>query len=1290
MHRKRIPLILQTGPKSYQLTSEMKYPNLFIHCTFFALASVFLSQLSHGVTITEQPASITIADRTRATLSVTATGSGPLTYSWFKDGVPLRSRRNIHRITGAKDSDEGNYQVLVTESTDPLDFAYSNVAVVTVLVRPSITTQPSSQTVNTGDAVNLTVVAAGDAPFGYQWMLDGQNIPGATSATYAIPSASALDEGKYTVTVSNGSNVTVTSRPATLSVNSAPVIAVHPMSLVLADNGRGTLSVDARGTGRLSYQWFQDGVAIPRANSSKLNIQGGASAAGAYTVAVSNDFTQTLAGGVPALSNPAIVSIHDRPAITMDPTGGTFNAGDNVSLTAVATGTGPLSYQWQRDRKDILGATSATLNFPSIAWADMGSYQVIVSNLVGSATSKAARVDVNSPPFFERQPAPSGFYLGKFYGQEDMGGFAVLIKDGQGTALGFNTSQDEGLIAPAFDIDTGGKFSGETLQGGGFKGTANASLMKGQFSNWRGRPGSFEAMRIDDVGPFSANAGYYVGTYTGASTSGVAAAILAPDGSIFVYNYDSSFADGGGFGTVNGSNVIAAQLLTSGTTIAGNLNTGTNTMSGTFTGSDSGTFTMSRAIVPNGATPSQLLVATNGRVMLSVTTGGGRGTKYQWFKDGVAIDRAAMSRLNLTRLSDADEGVYWVVATNQFGSTTSSAFNLVVEDPPTITTQPTSSVLAAVGSNVTLSVVATGAPTLQYQWQVQNQDIPGATSSSLTLTGVATSDTGTYRCIVTNPVGAATSRTSRLTVLEPPAITTQPSDATVEEFEDLDISLAASGASPLQYQWQRIEEAPGGGDVYTNLSNQRSDTLSFTSIQPEDAGRYRCIVSNKVGSIASNEIIVAVTPKPGPAITGFIPTRGQAGDKILVSGFDFTGISSAKIGAANVGFVVNSDSQVILTVPATGAGSGVIELSNTRGTGTSVSQFTRTTSQANDDIADSTIVSGTTFSVTGDTTGFTIEPALFIEYYGTHSAWYRWEAPQDGTYRLTLISGGFNFDTVLGYIDASTGFYDLVDNAGGGTNESFTLSATAGDVYYFKVAGDDSLGYTPFGPYFLNLTPLSLMSPMEFSFEANQGVSANAPLVGQAAWDGDSASAAMVETAADGDQEISLGGIGGDSTEPVSVWRGLDTPATSGHDVIAAVTLRLESAVAGSNRDQFAWAVYDSAGTPLASLWFGAESGSIHYSGADGGTSLVDQIMVDGSPHRFEIVLSAEDQAWHATMDGVLITPNIGLPDGFVFGDVAAIWQPPADGPGGARMIFDNVTLFERVPPEEAPSLEVR
>jgi hypothetical protein len=86
---------------------------------------------------------------------------------------------------------------------------------------PAITTQPASQSVNTGASVSFSVAASGTAPLSYQWHFNNSPISGATNSSFSITSAAAANAGSYHVVVSNQAG-SVTSNAATLTVNTPP------------------------------------------------------------------------------------------------------------------------------------------------------------------------------------------------------------------------------------------------------------------------------------------------------------------------------------------------------------------------------------------------------------------------------------------------------------------------------------------------------------------------------------------------------------------------------------------------------------------------------------------------------------------------------------------------------------------------------------------------------------------------------------------------------------------------------------------------------------------------------------------------------------------------------------------------------------------------------------------------------------------------------------------------------------------------------------------------------------
>ena len=116
-----------------------------------------------------------IAAGQTATFSVTATGTAPLSYQWKKNGATISgataSTYTTPRTTG---SDNGAQFTVVVSNT--AGKTTSNIATLTVKrpVAPSITVQPTSQTVTAGQTATFSVTASGTAPLSYQWRRTAQ------------------------------------------------------------------------------------------------------------------------------------------------------------------------------------------------------------------------------------------------------------------------------------------------------------------------------------------------------------------------------------------------------------------------------------------------------------------------------------------------------------------------------------------------------------------------------------------------------------------------------------------------------------------------------------------------------------------------------------------------------------------------------------------------------------------------------------------------------------------------------------------------------------------------------------------------------------------------------------------------------------------------------------------------------------------------------------------------------------------------------------------------------------
>jgi glucose/arabinose dehydrogenase len=105
---------------------------------------------------------------------------------------------------------------------------------------------------------------------------------------------------------------------------------------------------------------------------------------------------------------------NQTPAITSHPQNRTVTEGGSAPFTVAASGTAPLSYQWQRGGVNIAGATSATYTLAPAQLSDDGAqFRAVVRNSFGTATSNAATLTVtaNQPPTATiSQPAAGALY----------------------------------------------------------------------------------------------------------------------------------------------------------------------------------------------------------------------------------------------------------------------------------------------------------------------------------------------------------------------------------------------------------------------------------------------------------------------------------------------------------------------------------------------------------------------------------------------------------------------------------------------------------------------------------------------------------------------------------------------------------------------------------------------------------------------------------------------------------------------------------------------------------------
>lgn len=212
--------------------SEHSLGNYYVRAEYFSLYAV-----SHTVSLTliypPSPPSITVnpvgyiqSYLGSNSLSVSATGTPPLSYQWMRNGtnIPSATTTNyiISSLTLAK---AGIYTVSVTNASGSVTSSPAGVYML-----PTLTSPFSGASALWGQDANLNVGAMGSGTLAYQWYFNGEAILGANGSTYQLAGIQFTNQGLYSVVVSSEyGSVTNTAyqvivNPANIYIGTCPKI----------------------------------------------------------------------------------------------------------------------------------------------------------------------------------------------------------------------------------------------------------------------------------------------------------------------------------------------------------------------------------------------------------------------------------------------------------------------------------------------------------------------------------------------------------------------------------------------------------------------------------------------------------------------------------------------------------------------------------------------------------------------------------------------------------------------------------------------------------------------------------------------------------------------------------------------------------------------------------------------------------------------------------------------------------------------------------------------------------
>ncbi len=801
---------------------------------------------------------------------------------------------------------------------------------------PVVTTQPAAQSAPVGGSATFSVVATGDGVLSYQWFKDGNEITGATAATYAISPVQAADAGAYSVLVSNLVGATSSTAAALTVTGLPPVVTTSPASPTAAAGSTVTFTVAATGSPTLTYQWRKGGGNL--ANGGKVagattatltlaNVQAGDM--DAYDVVVTNSVSSATSAPASLTVTPAAPTIVTQPvSVSIAPNG-------TAVFTVSARGTEPFSYQWRKaganlaNGANVAGADTASLTVSAVTAADVASYDVVVTNAAGFATSNSAGLTLDTVTTGRIS------YLGGTYSQN----FNALPISGNTTISGTqpldlspvsatlngwqiatSSATAPVLIAGTGSSNTGGVYSfgsaalpsdralgtlasGSTTRRVGAVLVNNTGLTITQFTlsyngeQWRnggntaahtltfgyalGAAGINDAVTFNPVADL--NFVSPINTATAAALDGNAAAnrsartavvtgISWTPGQTLVLRWndpdDSGSDHGFGVDDVIFSTPVAT-LPTRPSVVSTTPAAGaTNVLLGSAV-----TIVFDQP-VSVGANWFSLSSTNAGALSATVTASADFKTYTLTPPAPFASNDTVSVTVFAAGVTERGSGTLQPAADTSFSFTTET---IAAPVAPTVTTQPIAQTVVA-GSPVSFTVAASGTAPFTYAWRKGGTPIVGnasAATATLTIASAALADIGNYDCVVTNVAGSDVSQAAALNVtLVPPTITTQPLAQSVLPGSNVSFTVAASGTAPFTYVWRKGSTVLSDGG---NISGSSTATLSLTGVALADSGDYSVIVSNGAGSAPSNAATLDVTTAlPSNIYWNFGTTAGSA------------------------------------------------------------------------------------------------------------------------------------------------------------------------------------------------------------------------------------------------------------------------------------------------------------------------------------------------------------------------------------------------------------------------------
>jgi len=993
--------------------------------TMYGCAGGWEGSIRVAPSIMRQPSSQSVAAGLTATFTVTATGTGPLSFQWFKGGIA---------ISGANLS---SYTTPVTAMSD-------NGAVFTVAVWNAVgrvTSVPAGLTVTSATLQSIAVTPASPSiakGLTQQFNATGTYSDGSTqnittSVTWASATTSVATIGAGTglatgasvgtsqITATQGSTV---SPPATLTVTSATLqsISVTPASPSIAKgltqqfNATGTYSDGSTQNITTSVTWAS-------ATTSVATIGAGTGLATGASVGTSQ-ITATL-GTIASLPDTLTVTAAALQSIAVTPASpsiakgltqqfnatGTYSDGSTQNITTSVT--------WASATTSVatIGAGTGLATGASVGTSQITATLGTIVSLPDTLTVTAAALQSISVT-----PANPSITVGETQQFVATGTYSDTSTQNITTSVTWaSATTSVATIGASTGLATG--VAAGTSQITAAQGTVvslpdtltvnNTTPLASSLTCTPTNPPYNSTVTL--VPTFSGGTGE-IGSTGLASTDITAAAISGnsyttpPVTSAMTYTL-----------TVVGSGGLLALSYPRPMGAAGGGNVASTTCSVTPT-----------SVTISSISPALQTIAP-GQQAFTASVSGGATNNVTWSANGGSFNGNIWT-------SPTTPGNYTITATSVDEPSVSLSTTITIS-LPVITTQPVSQ-NACTGGSISLSVTANYAAS--YQWKLGGVLITGANSASYNVSSASSGDAGSYTVTVTNSAGSVTSNAAQ--VLVGSTITSNPQSLSIYATQTATFSVSAAGDSPFSYQWYEI---PSGGTIGSVISGAVSSSYTTPAVDSSyNATQYYAEVSDSCGSAldSTKATLTVLTGNVPPTITiqpsGVSVAEGDtASFTVVASGTPTLTYQWYRIPAGSLtGTLISGATSASYTVPASATTTSndqdayYVIVSNSYG-------------QAVSQHAPLAVGSGILLQITGQPATVYVNagaPASFtVTASSTLPLTYQWYEAAPGSSTFTAISGATDATYTLdSTVSTETGsvFKVVVSN---GTTSSVTSSSAS-------------------------------------------------------------------------------------------------------------------------------------------------------------------------------------------------------------------------------------------------------